>query len=167
MRTHVLGLLAIVSLVALCGSAVAPTQAANINMTAANCQPTDRSQQEVWHLASGTSNNQVAFTGSTRLDLACDVPRSPLAVGATSGGFYVDGDNIGGTRTDCIVYATSYTGAPLGGAGFSSTATSYDQFLSLPVSMLGTFSYTSMACTISNITGAGKYGRLRGVTSLQ
>lgn len=167
MRTHVLCLLAMVSVVAFCGSAVAPTQAANINMTAANCQPTDRSQQEVWHLSGGTSNNQNAFTGAHTLDLTCDVPRSPLVAGATSGGFYVDGDNIGGTRTDCVIFATSYTGAPLGGAGFTATTSSYDRFLSLPASMLTTFAYTNMSCTISNINGAGQYGRIRGVTSLQ
>jgi hypothetical protein len=91
------------------------------------------------------------------------VPRSPLAVSAASGGVYVDGDNFNGGSTSCTLASYDYLGNFVGSKAFTSSSTSYDIFLSLPVAQLGFWNYTGVQCTLP----PNGNGVLRGVTSVQ
>ncbi len=147
---------------ALWASNVTPTRAANINIGASTCQAgyQAESQDTVLHFVNGVESlGNVASLPY----IVCSLPRSPLAAGATFGGFYVDGDNIFGATTTCTIWSYDYTGAFLGSASGSSAASSYDMFLSLPAAQLPTYAYTYLTCRLAK----GGNSNVRGVTSLQ
>lgn len=145
-----------------------PAQAANINTTALACQQylfpeSGRTDELVRSFNYITTNSDTEHTVS----IVCDVTRSPLIAGATSGGFYMDGDNlnVGGNVwfTACTLNSYDYTGVLLGSVGFQSQAPSYDVYISLPAAQLPTYAYTSLFCVLP----PHGIGRIRGITSLQ
>src|SRR5262249_22228009 len=108
-----------------CGSSVSPAYATNINIGGTECQAgySSESQDDVDHYVDGV----VSLGAVASLPyIVCSLPRSPLATGATSGGFYVDGDNWFGATTTCTVYSYDYTGLFLGSSSASSSAANYD-----------------------------------------
>jgi hypothetical protein len=147
---------------ALWGSSVSPSSAANINIGGSECQAgyQAESQDTVLHVLDSVSSlGNVASLPY----IVCSLPRSPLAPGATFGGFYVDGDNFFGATTTCTVWSIDYTGLYLGSVTGSSSQPAFDMFLSLPSAQLPTYAYTYLTCRLA------KWGNsdVRGVTSLQ
>lgn len=96
-------------------------------------------------------------------DVVCPVVRSPLASGATTAKFYVDGRNFGGASTSCNLYSLNYDGTFLASTYFSSKAASYDQLLSLTAANAPTYAYLSLDCYLPPNANA----ELLGVTSVQ
>ena len=143
---------------AIAESAAAP--AANLNTNATECQAQSWPQDTVLHTDQG-----IATASTTTADqwVSCAVPRSPLATGVISGGFYIDGDNFNSKTTVCSLASYNYTGQFLGSIGFTSSAPSYDNFLALPAAQLGMWAYTGLTC----ILPAQGNAVLRGVTSVQ
>lgn len=157
--------------VGLCGSPVAPTHAANINVHGASCQISGISggikHDDLVHTASfGTAVTALPPDVQWRW-VVCSVPRSPLLSGATSASFYVDGFNLKvsdpNTSTECVLLAINFNGVVLASVGFTATEARYDQLLTLPASALPMWAYTALECKLP-ITGNGA---LLGVTSLQ
>jgi len=147
---------------ALWGSSVSPTRAANINIGGSECQAgyQAESQDTVLHVFDSVSSlGNVASLPY----IVCSLPRSPLAAGATVGGFYVDGDNYFGATTTCTVWSVDYTGLYLGSATGTSAQPAFDMFLSLPAAQLPTYAYTYLTCRLAKFGNSA----LRGVTSLQ
>jgi hypothetical protein len=95
--------------------------------------------------------------------VVCSVPRSPLAVGATSGSFYVDGDNFSGATTSCTLYSYNYDGTYLGSVGFSAAELHFDRLVTLPAAQLSMWAYVYMECAIPG----NQVSQIRGVTSVQ
>ncbi len=143
----------------LAGSPVAPTHAANINSNAAVCHgetPSDQSSMALSSIGVVTFASNPFYTW-----VVCAVPRSPLAAGATSGSFYVDGNNPAGKSTICAVYAYGWTGLFLGSSTVNTSDASYGVLVTLTSGQLGTYTYTSLLC------GIPPGGVLRGVTTVQ
>lgn len=141
-------------------SAVASAPAANINTNATECQAQSWPQDAIIHTEKGIAT---ASDVISPVWISCSVLRSPLVSGATSGGFWVDGDNRNGATTVCSLASYDYTGQFLGASSFSTPGTSYDIFLSLPVAQLGFWAYTGITCVLP---GHGD-STLRGITSVQ
>lgn len=153
-------LLVLAASVVLASAAVAPAPAANLNVNAAECQSTFPPQDNLIHSDFGVST---PATWQFSLAIACALPRSPLAPGATSGGFYIDGDNRNGASTSCAIASWDYTGLFLGATSFTTSDAHYDQFVSLPATQLTFWAYVTMNCQLPPNGNA----TLRGVTSLQ
>jgi hypothetical protein len=142
-------------------TAVSPASpSGNINTNATECQTNMWPQDAVLHTDQGI---QSAFGTTIPPFVACSVPRSPLAIDATSGGVYVDGDNFNGASTSCILASYDYRGAFVGSKSFTTSSASYDVFLALPAAQLGFWNYTGVHCTLPT----NGNGVLRGVTSVQ
>ena len=141
-------------------SVVAPAPAANINTNATECQAQFWPQQDdIVHTETGIRTS----AASDDRWISCAVPRSPLAPGATSGGFYVDGDAQNGASVVCSLASYDYTGTFLGSASFFSPGPHFDIFLPFSSAQLGYWAYTGITCVLP----AHGNGALRGVTSLQ
>ena len=162
-RSGICTLFGMVFAAVLAGSLVSPAHAANINTNAVVCEGTNAADQG----ALGRGPDGV-YNGAAAIHFAlCTVPRSPLPSGATSGSFYVDGDNFNGQSTACILYSYQWTGQFLGSASFTSASSSYDVFLTLTAAQLGTYAYTSLLCQLPPTVNGLASAMLRGVTSLQ
>jgi len=141
--------------------AVSPASASgNINTNATECQTNFWPQDTVLHTDQGI---QTATATASAQQIACSVPRSPLASGVTSGSFYVDGDNFNGATTSCVLASYDYRGTFVGSKSFSSSAPSYDVFLTLPLAQLGFWNYTGIQCALP----PNGNSILRGMTSIQ
>lgn len=168
MKSRFISSLAVACGIALSWSAVPTAHATNINFTTNNCHvlqnaPTPKPEPFYfpWGLSSPPTLDDV-LTG-VPYTVVCPLPRSPLAAGAVSGGFYVDGDNNPLFSTSCQVNSYDFTGTFLGSTSFVATESHYDRFLSLPIAQLGFWAYTNLTCTLPE----DARGTLRGVTSLQ
>jgi len=159
MKTPSIRLLGLVCSIVLSSMGAPDARAANINMGTNECQSNSPSVQNIGYSLNGV------FTvgGPTAGFVTCNLPRAPLATGATSGGFYVDGDNFNGGTAACTIYSIDYTGTFLGSASFSASEAHFDRFLSLPAAQLPFYAYTYLSCGLS----ANGNTLLRGVTSLQ
>ena len=115
--------------------------------------------QDLDRLISGVRN----LNSSSSRQVTCSVPRvMPKPDGQTDWFFNVSGSNSGGGQTCCTLYATrSYDGAFLDADSFCATAATYDTLLSLSGSLVDTWDYTSLVCTLPS---SGR-GLLRGFTS--
>ena len=164
MKSRSVCLLGTVFSVVLSANPSLPVQAANLNTNAVSCQqflaPGNGRTDEILRQPGFVMTN--TDVEGTR-PIICDLTRSPLIAGATSGGFYVDGDNFNGASTTCAVYSIDYTGVFLGASGFNTSAPTYDIFISLPAAQLPTYAYTHLDRDLP----AHGNGRLRGITSLQ
>ena len=164
MRSGFIKFVGMVYALAALGSPLTPAQAANINVSASQCQP-DIGAADPAPPMVVFGVGSVWNYGTTRATVVCNVTRSPLVSTATVGGFYVDGDNptVNGVvqTTQCNLVSTDYTGRDLGFASFSNSSPKYDVFLTLPAAQLTMFAYTSLIC------GLPPNGVLRGVTSIQ
>ncbi|HKE96649.1 MAG TPA: hypothetical protein VKB34_20230 [Povalibacter sp.] len=137
--------------------------AANITIKGGTCHalqflPTP--VPEPLHFSSGSIANP---TGDSSYSVVCDVPREPLALNAAAGGFYVDGTNFPGQSTTCSIESFNYNGFFMGLVVFTESASTYDHFVSLPASQLGTWAYVALNCSLP----ANGFGSLIGVTSVQ
>jgi hypothetical protein len=164
-KSRFLSLFAAAAVVVLSWNPVAPAQAANITFTAAGCHAEQvfdfPTYPEPLHWSRGRVANP---TNDDRYVVVCDVPRQPLPPGATSGTFYVDGNNLSNLMTTvCVISSYDWNGSFLASASFSAIVTSYDGFLSLPASALGQWAYVSLSCQLP----PNAAGSLRGVTSVQ
>lgn len=160
MKSRFLKLLGMAWCVILSVSSVAPAPAANINVNASECQPQTYPIDDIVHTDQGIAT---ASTVNSDRWVSCAVLRSPLASGATSGSFYIDGDAQNGAWTVCVIASDDYTGAFLGSASFASPGPHFDILLNMPAAQLGYWAYTSITCVLP----AHGNGALRGVTSLQ
>jgi len=152
MKSRLISLFALAAIVMLAWSPASQVQAANITIKGGTCHalqfmPTP--VPEPLHFPTGDRNYAVV----------CDVPREPLAIGAAVGGFYVDGTNFPGLSTTCSIESFNYTGFFLGLQVFTDSATTFDHFVSLPASQLGTWAYVELNCS--------GFNQLIGVTSVQ
>jgi len=153
--------IAIVCGVVLCASAERPAFATDINKAAPQCEADfPEAMDLIMHENNGV--HTAPQSGSFQW-VTCSIPRSPLAANATSGSFYVDGDNLGGASTTCWVSSYDYTGVLLGSTSFTTSLPHYDMLLTLPVAQLGVWAYTSLTCALP----ANANGLLRGVTVVQ
>jgi len=158
MKSTILSVFTLVG-VALAASSVPQAQATDINLGTNECQPISViTPNAIFHSATSTAN-----LGDGLYYVTCNLPRSPLPAGATSGGFYVDGDNFGGAQTVCLIWSYDYTGTYLGSSAFTATAAQFDQFVSLPAAQLPTYAYTYLECSLAR----NGLSQIRGVTSLQ
>jgi hypothetical protein len=160
LKSRFIRLLGVACGVVLSASAVSPAPAANINTNATECQATFWPQDDVVHTERGVSTASSLDTGRY---ITCTLLRSPLPSTATTGSFYVDGDNLNGASTFCVISSYDFTGVFLGSTSFTTSSASYDQFLTMPIAQLGFWAYTSLTCFLP----AHGAGTLRGVTSLQ
>ena len=159
MKTHLIKAAILATGMVVLTAGTEPTVAANINSSGTFCQNFNAAQvTDIDYLASGVRNLNVNPRA-----VICSVPRSPLAAGATSGVFFVDGRNTGGASTTCTLSSFNFNGTFLGSTSFTSAAATYNQFLSLPSAQLGTFAYVSVLCTLPGNAN----GVLFGVTSFQ
>jgi hypothetical protein len=131
--------------------------AVNINTHATACAADSPSSQIEFRYSSIYN----AATGSD--DVVCPVERSPLASGATTASFYVDGLNMGGVSTTCWLYSFNYNGTFLASTSFTSSAATYDQLLTFTAANAPTYAYISLDCYLPGNGNAG----LRGITSVQ
>ena len=166
MKSRLISLFALAAIVMLAWSPASQVQAANITIKGGTCHalqfmPTP--VPEPLHFSSGGIGNPTTSdsnpTGDRNYAVVCDVPREPLAIGAAVGGFYVDGTNFPGLSTTCSIESFNYTGFFLGLQVFTDSATTFDHFVSLPASQLGTWAYVELNCS--------GFNQLIGVTSVQ
>lgn len=156
MRIGIAGSWAIIGVFALLAS-TPRTEAANINSHGAVCQPlTSADAADLQYTNPGIRN-----AGTVNRLILCPIPRSPLPSGATSGGFFIDGDNDGGGSTTCSLVSFNFNSQMMLGASTFTRSGTYDQFVSLPIAQLPAFAYVGLFCTLP--PGA----LMRGVTSLQ
>ena len=163
MKSSSIILSAVVTFAVMAASPASRVQAANITIKGGTCHalqfmPTP--VPEPLHFSDGSIANP---TGNSNYAVVCDVPRQPLAPGATSGGFYVDGTNFPGQSTSCSIESFNYNGFFLGLVVFTESASTYDHFVSLPASQLGTWAYVALNCSLPG----SAFGSLIGVTSVQ
>jgi hypothetical protein len=138
-------------------SAVAPAPAANINTNANECAwQFNGSIDDVVHTETGVSS------ATASRPVGCSILRSPLAAGATTGSFYVDGDALNGDSMLCFIASWDYTGAFLGSVSFEVSGR-FDKLVTMPAAQLGYWAYVGLGCYLP----ANGNGTLRGVTSLQ
>ena len=161
MSSKFISVIAIVCGVVLCASAERPAFATDINKAAPQCQANfPEAMDLIVHENNGV--HTVPQTDSFQW-VTCSIPHSPLASNATSGSWYVDGDNLAGASTTCWVASYNYTGDLLGTTSFTSSAPHYDVLLIMPAAQLGIWAYTSLTCALP----AHANGLLRGVTIMQ
>jgi len=163
MKSRLISLFAVAALVILAWSPASQVQAANITVKGGSChalQFLPTTVPEPLHFSDGSIANP---TGDSRYTVVCDVPRQPLAATATAGGFYVDGTNFPGQQTTCTLASFNFTGVFLGSQTFTESFTTYDHFVSLPASQLGTWAYIALTCSLP----ASGFGSFIGVTSVQ
>lgn len=141
-------------------ASISSAGATNINSHGTICHHYNASQSaDIDFVTSGTYN----ISSSSR-SVICPVPRAPLASGATSGGFYIDGYNPTGKTTSCTLYSYNFNGSYLGSSSFSiTTAGSFDKYVSLTSDQLSYFAYTSVLCTLPDSSSAKIYG----ITAIQ
>src|ERR1041385_6134837 len=83
-------------------TAASTAQADNINTSGTACHALDGSQSgSISYGADGVVN-----TTASAVPIICPLPRFPLSIGATIGGFYVDGIVFDGNVTSCTVFIT-------------------------------------------------------------
>ena len=157
MKSRFLMLLALAGILIISTLHVPAARAANINTSGAGtCQGVLGPNPNLIIVGSGITN-----AGSTAVEVMCSVPRSPLASGATSGGFYVDGFvQTSGVTMTCFLSSYDYTGIPLGSSQFVVSG-KFDAFVSLPAAQLTTYAYVNLNCLLPSAAS------LLGVTSLQ
>ena len=158
-KSPIIHLLGMVFGIVLLLTAAPGARATNINMGTNECQTNSPSVQNIGYSVNGV----YTIGGPTAGFVTCNLPRSPLASGATTGGFYVDGDNWNGGTAACTIYSVDYTGTFMGSASFSASEAHFDRFLSLPIAQLPYYAYTYLSCGLSSNGNT----LLRGVTSLQ
>jgi hypothetical protein len=147
--------------IVLCAGLPLPTRAAYILKASPTCQADFPTATDlIVHEVNGV---RTAPQSDTFQWITCSIPRSPNAVLAANGSFYVDGDNLNGASTTCWIASYSYTGDFLGMSSFTTTLAHYDYFLTLPAAQLGPWAYTSLTCALP----ARGNGLLRGVTTVQ
>ena len=138
-----------------------PTQAANINTGGSACQSEVSNDPNVVIDLFGIVNQ----SSTASAFITCTIPRSPLAAGATSALFYVDGEIVqaGGTIS-CFLWSTNFTGDLLGSTSFQftvNTDTKFDQLLILPAAQVSIWAYTQLFCSLPPAS------HILGVTSVQ
>ncbi len=159
MRLRVLRLVLSLCAVAAAATPLAPARAANINITATECQVAFAAADQIFRTDFGVDT---LTTTETPQSVICSVPRSPLPAGV-AGGFYVDGDNYNGASTSCAISSFDQDGHLAIIVTFTSSAPHYDAFLSVPADRMPALGHTTLSCTLP----AHANGMLRGVTSLQ
>lgn len=174
MTSRSIHLFGVVLGISLAGAPLVPAGAVNINTSAVACQ------QAVFQAVPSDRQNRIGIIDSGVVNMTnvptiviCPVPRSPLAANATSGGFWLDGDNLLNSlvpaETTCNVASYTFQGVLHGWSGFTATEATYDRFVSLPISMLGFYDYVSVHCLLPPYhDGLRTYlGVFRGVTASQ
>ena len=131
--------------------------AVSINTPASVCNMYgNRSPTEIVYSDVGVSNATDSFKY-----IMCAVPRSPLS--ATTGGFYVDGENSNGASTTCTASSYDYNGTFKAAKSFTSSAARYGNFLAFTNAELPPGAYVSLVCKLP----ASNSGLLRGITAIQ
>jgi len=159
MKSRIIHLLGMAIGIVSCLTVAQGVRATNINMGTNECQDDSKSGNNIGHSLNGV----YVLGGPAGGFVTCNLPRAPLPTGATSGGFYVDGDNADGGTAVCTIYSFDYTGTFLGSASFTASEAHFDRFVSLPAAQLPFYAYTYLFCGLS----ANGTTALRGVTSLQ
>jgi len=153
MQLRHIRLWALIGALALSASFVEPAQADSINASTTECQPLSGPQHNVVHSWEGTGTD--LNTPASVVSFA--VPRSPLSGTPGQGTFEVAAWIISaGASINCTLYSYDYTGLFLGSVSFTlttatpttQTPTMVSQQVSLPVTQLGFWAYTSMSCTV-------------------
>jgi hypothetical protein len=124
----------------------APTAATGISTSTVACQPVAAASTELRHTENGTYTEGTTVGGRI---VTCTIPRSPLAFDATSGTFYLTGDNRDGMATTlCGIGVYNYTGDFITSSSFVTSAAHWVQPVSLPAAQLPYWSYTSVSCIL-------------------
>jgi hypothetical protein len=153
MQLRHIRLWALIGALALSASLVEPAQADSINAGTTECQPLSASPHNVVHswVGTGTDVNAPASV------VSCAVPRSPLSGAAGQGTFEISAWIVtAGASINCTLYSYDYTGLFLGSVSFTlatatpttQTPTMVSRQVSLPVTQLGFWAYTSMSCIV-------------------
>ena len=160
MTQRLLKLLGLACGIALLANPAAPTYATNINISATQCQVTFAPSDTIVRTDFGV---MTLGNVSVAQMVACSLPRSSLPAGATTGGFYVDGDNFNGATTSCAIFAFNTDGHLAQIQSFQTSDAHYDVFVSLLADRLIQLGHTTLRCLLP----PNGNGVLRGVTSLQ
>ena len=144
--------------ITLSAGTVAP--AANINVGASECQGNFSPGNTLVHAGIGVMTEDGEDTPQS---VICAVPRATVNGTSSTGGFYVDGDNLNGASTSCGLFSFDPDGQLAQSASFTTAAAHYDVFLSLDVARLNANGHITLRCMLP----AHANGVLRGVTSVQ
>lgn len=164
MKSQFLSSFATIIATVLLATPTAPAHAVNLNTSALVCQQSifqgspSPIQHRIDYFEPGVVNSIDVPSA-----VVCSVPRSPTAAGATTVSFFVDGENFSGASTFCVMSSYDFLGNFVGSRGFTSTAATYDEFVSFPISLVGFYNYVTINCVLP----PSSTGRLRGVTALQ
>jgi hypothetical protein len=155
-----ISLLAAACGIVVCAAATAPVPAAQLNVTANECQPFQSPPENFGHSEKGVFTLPEVTSGTGR-DVICSVPRVPDTLGGAS--FYVDGDNLApGAFIDCVIMSLSEDRRILAQVGLHSTEAQYDMFVALVPAQVDPRGSILLACLLP----PQGQGILRGVTSL-
>lgn len=105
-------------------------------------------------------NGAVLNDSATDAHIACPLVTGPLdpAPSVTTIQYFIDGDQLSGSRTQCLVASFEYTGEFLGSNSAIATETNFDLNIALPDSNASDFSYAFIDCIVP------PQGRIRGLT---
>ena len=140
----------------MCAGTIALTTAeAAINTSGVICRARNASQNgDINFVAQGVRNSNASAR-----DVICSLERQPLATSSTTQAFFINGDNLAGKSTSCVISSYEYNGTFLGSTSFVTSATSYDVNSTLPGSQATQFAYMSITCSLPGSSN----GTLRGI----
>jgi hypothetical protein len=168
-KSQFLSLLAVTAAVTLLTAPMTPVHAVNLNTSGLICQQSlaqdfdSPLENRIQYFDLGVVN-----AADVRTEVVCSVPRSPVAAGATTVNFFVDGQNSPGAATICSITSYDYLGNFAGSRSFETINTGvsfapYDVFVSFPAALVGFYNYVTLTCVLPR----SFTGRLNGVTALQ
>jgi hypothetical protein len=140
----------------LCASTPTPVPAAQLNITANECQPFFEPPENFGRSEKGIFTQPGVVNG----EVVCSVPRIADGGGAN---FYIDGDNfVSGAYIDCVLISWGENQHALAQLSIHSTDPHYDIFVSLAPAQLDSRGFITLNCLLPN----DQQGMLRGITTL-
>jgi hypothetical protein len=140
----------------LCVSTPSPVPAAQLNITANECQPFFEPPENFGRSEKGIFTQPGVVNG----EIVCSVPRMPDGGGAN---FYIDGDNfVSGAYIDCVLISWGEDLHTLAQLSIHSADPHYDVFVSLAPAQVDSRGFITLNCLLPNY----QQGMLRGITTL-
>jgi hypothetical protein len=170
-KSRALSLFATVLIAALSGMPATPAHATlttsshYCNQAAFQGFPTADRPDRIHYSGTGVVN-----MSNAPAQFICPVPMLPMAPGATAATFFMDGNNTvsAGASTFCILSSFTFGGTFRGARGFTTSAPIYDEFVSMPVELMGNFDYLVLQCTLPPASSPGNFtATFRGITVMQ
>jgi len=96
--------------------------------------------------------------GTNTRDIVCSIPHAPMDPESTRANLFIDGDNTSGGSTVITFSSYSWEGQFQDSETTTTSAASYDEFLTLPSSAVNDFSYLHLLVRLPT----NRRGTLRG-----